>query len=215
MKRVLGLGVAVALLFGMSLVTAPTGHATTVHVVGLEGTSINPASADYLLRAIERAEAEDAGALLIELDTPGGLVSSMMDIVGAMLNSKVPIIVHVTPRGAMAGSAGVFITMAGHVAAMAPGTTIGAAHPINPAGANPKPPTPVSDDESEEDAAAPGPDDYALEKAENLLAKYVETIAKQRGRNTEWAEDAVRNSVVIDSDEAAELARNSRREFAA
>ncbi|MEE3332228.1 MAG: nodulation protein NfeD [Myxococcota bacterium] len=205
MKRVLGLGVAVALLFGMSLVTAPTGHATTVHVVGLEGTSINPASADYLLRAIERAEAEDAGALLIELDTPGGLVSSMMDIVGAMLNSKVPIIVHVTPRGAMAGSAGVFITMAGHVAAMAPGTTIGAAHPINPAGANPKPPTPVSDDESEEDAAAPGPDDYALEKAENLLAKYVETIAKQRGRNTEWAEDAVRNSVVIDSDEAAEL----------
>ena len=201
-----------ASLLVATLVVAPTSQATTVHVVQFEGTSINPASADYLMRAIETAETENVDALLIELDTPGGLVTSMMDIVGAMLNSKVPLIVHVTPRGAMASSAGVFITMAGHVAVMSPGTTIGAAHPVSPFGANPKPVATGegAEGDAEEEAAPgselnPGPDDYAVEKMENVLAKYIETIAKERGRNTEWAAAAVRNSVVIDSDEAVEL----------
>jgi len=179
-----------------SLGLAAPVDASVVHVARLDG-SVNPATADYLVQAIDRAEAAGAEALLIELDTPGGLVASMMDIVGAMLNAEVPIIVHVTPRGAMAGSAGVFITMAAHVAAMAPGATIGAAHPVSIGSANPKPP----DGEDGERAA---PADYGLEKAENMLAKYVETIAKERGRNTEWAEEAVRKSVVIDSQEALE-----------
>jgi len=136
----------------------------------------------------------------------------MMDIVGAMLNAKVPLIVYVTPRGAMAASAGVFITMAGHVAVMSPGTTIGAAHPVSPFGANPKPAGQTEEGAGEADEEAspgsdlnPGPTDYAVEKMENVLAKYIATIAKERGRNTDWAADAVRNSVVIDSDEAVEL----------
>ena len=211
--RVRAAGVRSAILLCAAAVLAMDARpadASVVHVVRIDA-SINPATADYLMGAIDDAHASGAAAVLVELDTPGGLVASMMDIVGRMLNADVPVIVHVTPRGAMAGSAGVFITMAAHVAAMAPGTTIGAAHPVSIGGANPKPST-------DEDGESKGPSDYGLEKAENMLAKYVETIAKERGRNTEWAEEAVRHSVVIDSEEALEknvidLVVDSRREL--
>jgi membrane-bound serine protease (ClpP class) len=154
--------------------------------------SINPASADYLIEAIQRAEDEQAAALLIELDTPGGLVASTQDIIQKMLNARVPVIVYVTPRGAWAASAGTFITLASTVAAMSPGTSIGAAHPVSAVGG--------SGEESEQ-----GSRDFAAEKAENFLAAYVESIAKQKKRNVEWAVEAVRNSVAITSEEALEL----------
>ncbi|MBW2243182.1 MAG: nodulation protein NfeD [Deltaproteobacteria bacterium] len=163
-------------------------------VIRIDG-SINPASSDYIQRAILESEEAGARALLMELDTPGGLVSSTQDIIQAMLRSKVPIIVYVSPQGAWAGSAGTFITIAGHVAAMAPGSTIGAAHPVGVGGGGGGSP------EGEEGKAK----DHAAAKAENMLTAYMKAIAEERGRNVEWAQDAVRNSVAITADRAVEL----------
>jgi membrane-bound serine protease (ClpP class) len=164
-----------------------------INLVVISG-SINPASADYLIEAIATSESDGAAALLIEMDTPGGLVSSTKDIIQAILNSKVPVIVYVSPRGAWAASAGTFITVSAHVAAMAPSTSIGAAHPVSVGGGG--------QEGSEE---AEGARDLSMEKAENLLAAYMETIAKKRGRNVEWVVDAVRNSKAIGEEEAVEL----------
>ncbi|MHA7838446.1 MAG: NfeD family protein [bacterium] len=186
-SRGLGLVFLVLCLLGPGAATARDLLVATV-----DG-SINPASADYLIRAIERAEKEEAAGLLIELDTPGGLVSSTQDIIQEMLNAKVPVIVYVTPRGAWAASAGTFITLASTVAAMSPGTSIGAAHPVSAVGG--------SGDQGKEG----GGRDFAAEKAENFLAAYVESIAKQKKRNVEWAVEAVRNSVAIGADEALEI----------
>ncbi|MGB0620956.1 MAG: NfeD family protein [Myxococcota bacterium] len=175
--------------------------ANDVFVVTIDG-SINPASADYLIGAIEQAEAEEAAAVLIELDTPGGLVSSTQDIIQAMLNATVPTIVFVTPRGATATSAGTFITLAANVAAMMPGTSIGAAHPVSLFGGAPPPP---SEGQGEGGEAAAPAKDVVTEKMENYLAAYVESIASQRSRNVEWAQDAVRRSVAVTAEKALEL----------
>lgn len=177
---------------GVAWLGAGIGSAGELLVATVDG-SINPASADYLIQSIDRAEHEGAAALLIELDTPGGLVSSTQDIIQKMLNAEVPVIVYVTPRGAWAASAGTFITLASTVAAMSPGTSIGAAHPVSAVGG------------SGEKGAEGGGRDFAAEKAENFLAAYVESIAKQKNRNVEWAVEAVRNSVAIDAEEALEL----------
>lgn len=159
--------------------------------------AVNAASSDHFLQAIEQAEEMDAAILLVELDTPGGVISDMKDMLQAMLNSRVPVVVFVQPRGAWAGSAGVFITMAGHVAAMAPSTTIGAAHPVMGGGPQPK------GERDEEGEVEPG--DYMMEKLENITASYIEAVAKERGRNVEWAEKAVRQSIAATADEALEL----------
>jgi membrane-bound serine protease (ClpP class) len=166
-----------------------TGH---LNVVTIDG-SINPASSDYLQKAIAESEADGAAALLLELDTPGGLVASTKDIIQAMLNARVPIIVYVAPQGAWAGSAGTFITIAGNVAAMAPGSSIGAAHPVGIGGGAPP------EDEKGESS------DPGARKAENLLAAFIESIAEQRKRNVEWAAKAVRESVAVTADKALEL----------
>ncbi|HSJ97772.1 MAG TPA: nodulation protein NfeD [Myxococcota bacterium] len=169
---------------------AAAGHVNEIRIKG----TINPASSDFIQKAIVQSEAEDAAALLIQLDTPGGLVTATKDIIQAMLNAKVPVIVYVAPQGAWAGSAGTFITLAGHVAAMAPGTSIGAAHPVGigaPGGGG---------KEGEE-----GGRDVAGEKAENLLAAFIESIARERERNVEWAVKAVRESLAIPADEALRL----------
>lgn len=160
--------------------------------------SINPASADYLIGAIRRAEQTGAAAVLIELDTPGGLVSSTQDIIQAMLNASVPTIVFVSPRGATATSAGTFITLAANVAAMMPGTSIGAAHPVSLFGETPATP----EQEGQEGRSSR---DVVGEKMENYLAAYVESIAKQRHRNVEWAQEAVRTSQAVTSEKALEL----------
>lgn len=151
--------------------------------------SINPGTADFIARGIERAKAGQFEALVIEMDTPGGLLDSTRDIVKSMLNADVPVVVYVGPRGARAGSAGVFITLASHVAAMAPGTNIGAAHPVTGFGKDP---------ESEGGK-------HLAQKIENDTSAFIETIAKERKRNITWARQAVVDSVSITEQRAAEL----------
>ncbi|MCC6642781.1 MAG: nodulation protein NfeD [Deltaproteobacteria bacterium] len=163
-----------------------------VNVATISG-SINPASSDYLQKVIARSADEGAAAVLVELDTPGGLLASTKDVIQAILNARVPVIVYVAPQGAWAGSAGTFITLAGHVAAMAPGTSIGAAHPV---GIGAPPGTSPPDEKGR---------DYAAEKAENFTAAFIESIARERKRNVDWAVKAVRESVAIAPDEALRL----------
>ena len=165
--------------------------ASHVNVVTIDG-SINPASSDHLQQVIARSEADGAAAVLVELDTPGGLLASTKDIVQAILNARVPVIVFVSPRGAWAASAGAFVTMAGHIAAMAPGTSIGAASPIDSAGGGSR------DEEGKRK-------DVALEKVEKFSTAFIEAIAKQRKRNVEWAAKAVREAAAITQDEALRL----------
>lgn len=156
-----GVAGAVALLLTAS--SAAAGHVNVIRVAG----TINPASSSYIQKSIERSEADGAAALLLELDTPGGLVSSTKDIIQAILNADVAVVVYVSPQGAWAGSAGTFITISGHVAAMAPGTSIGAAHPVGVG-------TPGGGGEREKEGAG---QDVAAEKAENLLVAFIESIA--------------------------------------
>ena len=192
------LRVVLLLIFLAIGLASSKSTASDLFVVTIDG-SINQASAEYLIDAIERAEEEGAAAVLIELDTPGGFVLDTQDIIQSMLNASVPTIVYVTPRGASATSAGTFITLAANVAAMMPGTSIGAAHPLIPVGSGSKPPGTPGDEEGE-------PAQTVIEeKLENYLAAYIESIAKQRKRNVEWAEEAVRNSVAVTADEALEL----------
>jgi membrane-bound serine protease (ClpP class) len=186
----------IGLMLVMGLAGARAADARHNNQIIVDG-AINPASADYIMHAIETSELDGAAAVLIELDTPGGLVSSSQDIIKSMLNAKVPVIVYVTPRGAWAASAGTFITIAANVAAMTPGSSIGAAHPVGIGGGG--------GGGGGEGEDGKGGRDISMEKAENLLAAYMESIAKERERNVEWAVDAVRNSVAIDAEEALEL----------
>lgn len=147
--------------------------------------SINPVTKDYVLRVLRFAREEGASMVILQLDTPGGLVSSTKDIVDAILNSPIPIVVYVGPAGAWAASAGTFITMAAHVAAMAKGAAIGAAHPVGLGGG------------SEEESPA-------AEKTVNFLAQWAREIAEKRGRDPDWAEQAVRSSKTLGWEEALE-----------
>jgi membrane-bound serine protease (ClpP class) len=175
-----------------ALILPCVASAAHVNVVRIDG-SINPASSDYLQQAIAQSETDGAAALLVELDTPGGLLAATKDIVQAMLNARVPVIVFVSPRGAWAASAGAFITMAAHVAAMAPGTSIGAASPVSATGGG---------GERDEDNKRR---DVSAEKAEKFTAAFIESIARERKRNVEWAEKAVREAEAITAEEALEL----------
>jgi membrane-bound serine protease (ClpP class) len=165
--------------------------------------AIQPASAEFLIDAIAQSEDERANALIIELDTPGGLVDSTRDIIQAMLASRVPVVVYVSPGGARAGSAGVFITLAAHVAAMAPGTNIGAATPINIGGGDIAPGGPAPADSVAEEQLE-GQTDLERKILNDTVA-FIRTIAEKRGRNAEWAERAVREADAITETEALEL----------
>ncbi|MCP3102161.1 nodulation protein NfeD [Myxococcus sp. K15C18031901] len=155
----------------------------------LEGV-VDSGSGAYLADCVRRAEAMEASALLVRLDTPGGSLEATRTIVRAFLGASVPVLVWVGPSGARAGSAGVFITLASNLAAMAPGTHIGAAHPVvGPAG---------------EDPEAVGGAQRAR-KLENDTVAFAESIARQRGRNAEWAASAVRDSVSVPADTARQL----------
>jgi membrane-bound serine protease (ClpP class) len=154
---------------------------SSVELIDIDGL-INPASAEFIVESIARSGTDNSAALVIELDTPGGLLTSAQQIVKAMLNSPVPVIVYVAPSGASATSAGTFVTMAANIAAMAPGTTIGAAHPVEMGGGDVK--------------GAMGT------KIENFTASFARTIAHQRRRNEEWVDQAVRQSVSISEREA-------------
>ena len=146
---------------------------------------INPVAAEYLHEAIAYAEQERAQCLVLQLDTPGGLDTSMRAMIKDITGSQIPIIVYVGPTGGRAASAGVFLTMAAHVAAMAPGTNIGAAHPVAMGGGT--------------------MDDVMKAKVENDAVAYIHSIAERRGRNHEWAEQAVKKSVSATSTQAKAL----------
>ncbi len=150
---------------------------------------VNPGMGEFTVNALKRAEEEGAQALLIELNTPGGLVTTTEKIVQGILSASLPVIVFVTPSGAHAASAGTFITLAGHVAAMSPASRMGAAHPVTGGGKDPE--------------ASGGT--HMAKKVENDLAALVEGIAKARHRNVEWAVDAVRESVSADAEYALEI----------
>lgn len=179
-----------AFLVGLVMTVCPAPAANRVGLIEIKG-AIGPATVDYIVRATEASGAAGDECLIVRLDTPGGLLDSTKEIVQAFYRSPVPIVVYVSPPGANAGSAGCFITLAGDVAAMAPGTSIGAAHPVAigaPGG---------SGDEKS--------DDTMSKKIENFAVSSIEAIAERRGRNVEWARAAVRDSASITDEKALEL----------
>ncbi|NOY78194.1 MAG: nodulation protein NfeD [Calditrichaeota bacterium] len=163
-----------------------------VYVIQVKGV-INPVSAKYIVESIEKAEDAKAQCLVLELDTPGGLMTSMRQITQAFLSSKIPILVYVYPQGARAASAGVFITYAAHIAAMAPSTNIGAAHPVTIGGGTPGAPADTSGKST------------MMEKVTNDAVASIKSLAEKRHRNAKWAEEAVRKSVSITEKEALAL----------
>lgn len=172
--------VKVATLLSIILIFSPS-FAKEVVLIKVDGV-INPPHAEYTIKAIKKAHELKAEAIVIQLDTPGGLDTSMRDMVKEILNSHVPVIVYVSPKGARAASAGAFITIAAHIAAMAPGTNIGAASPVAMGGEK--------------------MDKKMADKITNDAVAYIKSIAQQRGRNTEWAEQAVRKSISSTETEA-------------
>ncbi|HUF58099.1 MAG TPA: nodulation protein NfeD [Actinomycetota bacterium] len=178
--------VAWILIAFVGLVLAASGPAgaqasSSILAVTIDGV-ITPVMADHIREALDRAETEGHQALLVQLDTPGGLDTSMRDIIQSFLNTRVPVIVHVSPQGARAASAGALITLSSHVAAMAPGTSIGAATPIG----------------------GQGGEDLEQKIIEDA-ASYAESIAEERGRNVDFAIDAVREGTSIAANEALEI----------
>jgi len=180
----LRLGSLVALALGLLGTAAAAADANTVLVGRIEG-AINPITERYVDRLVDEGEQRGMAAVVFTMDTPGGLIDSTYKITARFLAAKVPIVVFVSPQGARAASAGTFITLAAHVAAMAPSTNIGAAHPVDSSG---------GDIEG----------DLRL-KAENDAVAHIVNIANARGRNAQWAEDAVRKSVSIGADEAVSI----------
>jgi len=178
----------------------PQSAGGVVHVLTFD-SDVNPVTASYVQRGIQTAEEAGDAMLVIQLNTPGGQLDSMSKITQAILNSKVPVMVYVSPSGAWAASAGVFITYAAHVAVMAPGSSIGAAHPIFESGGS-SPPSSAPDSSG----ATPTPDGSSdaelLRKITNFSVANLRSIATLRGRNPEWAEKAIRESVALGADEA-------------
>jgi membrane-bound serine protease (ClpP class) len=174
MKRL----ISIALVF-----CAAALQAAQVGLIRIHGP-IGPATANYISRALDVAASQDDQCLIIELDTPGGLANSMNDIIDAFYASPVPTVVYVAPEGAMASSAGCYITLAADVAAMAPHTQIGAAHPV--------------DMGNEEETT----NSIMMQKVGNMYAKVIQSIAEKRHRNVKWAESSVRDSAAITSEEA-------------
>jgi membrane-bound serine protease (ClpP class) len=165
----------------LSVLTFPLDSPTTnVLVITLDG-AINPAASEYIQYGIEQAVKNNSQCLVIRLNTPGGLLESTRNIVSDILQSPVPVVVYVSPPGSRAASAGVFVTLAAHIAAMAPGTNIGAAHPVTLQGQM---------------------DSIMTEKVTNDAAAFIRTISEKRHRNVKWAEEAVRKSISITETEA-------------
>ena len=156
-----------------------------VYLLTFDGV-VNPVAADMIHEAIQEADAANSQCLIIEMDTPGGLMKSMQVIVKDILSSPVPVVVYIAPSGSKAGSAGVFITYAANIAAMAPGTNIGAAHPVNFGGGGDTSKT-------------------MMEKITNDAVAFIRSIAEKRHRNADWAEEAVRESASIPASEALKM----------
>ena len=189
MPHVMRAAAAVAALLALAAVTraeqTPAIPPGAVHVISVQ-QAITSATALYIERAIARALEDHAELIVIELDTPGGLLDATRTIVQTLLNTKLPVVVYIAPAGARGASAGTMITMAAHVAAMAPATHLGAAHPVGLFGMG-------------------GDDKVMGEKVVNDTSAFIKAIAEPRGRNAEWAISAVRESQSITSDEAVKL----------
>ncbi len=165
--------------------------------------AIGPGISDYLVTEINQAQSERPALVLLTMDTPGGLYSATRDIISAMLESSVPVVVYVSPGGARAASAGTYILYASHVAAMAPGTHLGAATPVQmmPAGT---PPAGEADKDEEKDDSGPPAGSAMERKSLNDAIAYLRSLAQLRGRNVEWAEQAVRDAATLTAPEALE-----------
>ncbi len=184
LSQIFALGL-ILLALGLPLIAqANAQRGTHVDVLTVTG-AIDTWVDGYISRGLGLAEQDGAEAAIIVLNTPGGSLGAMQNITTRMLNARVPVVVFVHPAGAWAGSAGTFITFAANLAAMAPGTTIGAAHPVSGGGQN------IESDERE--------------KITNFSVSIIQSIAKQRGRNADWAADAVRNSKAATAQEALDL----------
>ncbi|HEU0208628.1 MAG TPA: nodulation protein NfeD [Candidatus Udaeobacter sp.] len=180
-----------SVLLWLAYATVSTTFAVEkVGLIKIDG-AIGPATASYISRSIEEARSQNAQCLVIQLNTPGGLLDSTQKIVQSFLASPVAVVIYVAPTGATATSAGCFITLAANVAAMAPTTTIGAAHPVSIGG------FPSGGEEK--------PDETMKQKLENFSISYIETIASKRQRNVEWAKSAVKESASITAEKALEL----------
>lgn len=183
--------------------TSSTPHATIVQLTIQD--AIGPATGDYIERSMDKAVDSGAKAILIAMDTPGGLDTSMRQIIKKIIASPIPVIVYVTPGGARAASAGTYIMYAGHIAAMTPGTNLGAATPVqlfDPGKVDEKP------DKSEpSDKKSPGSPmkNPITQKAVNDAVAYIRSLAEMRGRNAEWAERAVRDAVSLSAEQALKL----------
>jgi membrane-bound serine protease (ClpP class) len=182
---------ALLLLLAACFVSNVRAQTDAVDVITVKGT-INPVLVDYVQRGIRQAEETGARAVIIQMDTPGGLDSAMRDIIQSIVNARVPVVVYVAPSGARAASAGTYILMAAHVAVMAPNTVIGAAHPVS-IGGDQSTGTPAQPTTAEE------------EKVLNDAAAYIRGLATSHGRNADWAESAVRQSVSATETEALDL----------
>src|SRR4051812_9266229 len=179
---------ALIVMAGMLAGSAADSRATEAGLIKVSG-AIGPATASYIERAIDLATERKNVCLILQLDTPGGLIASTEEIIQKFNGSTIPVVVWVGPSGAKAGSAGCFLTLAADVASMAPNSTIGAAHPVS---------------------LAPGggvekQDDVMKQKLENFYSTYLENVAKKHGRNEEWAKSSVRESAAITSEKALEL----------
>jgi membrane-bound serine protease (ClpP class) len=186
------------------LVSAISARADgNVVVLDIKG-GIGVATAEYILSGIEHAETSGAELIIIDMDTPGGLMAPMRDIVQAILGSSVPVATYVTPAGARADSAGTYILLASHIAAMTPTTHLGAATPVSLGGGDATPGD-SGDEESNDDAETAPPSGTAMErKVLNDAVAYIRSLAERYGRNAEWAEEAVRDAATLTAREALE-----------